>query len=295
MKKTVRSMGTVLILIAGVFWGSMGLFVRRLGELGFSSVQIVSMRLCVAAVLFALLLLWKDPAGFRLRLRDIPLFLGLGFGSILFFTCCYFTAIRMMPMSVAAILLYTSPIWVMLMSALFFRTKITRRKVAALLLSFFGCVLVSGISGGGVTLLGFFIGIGSGIGYGLYSILGTAALQRYSPYTVTTYTFLLAAFGSVFICKPAEMIHTIANAEHLGMLLVFLFLTGLLTAFVPFLCYTIGLNTVEAGRAAILATSEPMVAAILGAVVYHEMLTPLSCLGILCIFAAIVLLNLRQK
>ncbi|MBQ2159328.1 MAG: EamA family transporter, partial [Oscillospiraceae bacterium] len=173
MEKAKRNIGPALILLAGCFWGSMGIFVRRLADYGFSSIQIVAIRVTLAALIFCMLLLIKDPSGFRISVKDIPLFLGLGFGSILFFTVCYFTAITMMPLSTAAILLYTSPIWIMLMSVLFFREKLTGRKLLALVLAFAGCVLVSGISGEGMTLPGLLVGLGSGIGYGLYSILGT--------------------------------------------------------------------------------------------------------------------------
>ena len=94
----------------------MGIFVRRLAEYGFTPIQIVCIRVVLAALIFSVIQLVKDPKGFRISLRDIPLFLGLGLGSILFFTVCYFTAISMMTLSTAAILLYTSPIWIMLMS-----------------------------------------------------------------------------------------------------------------------------------------------------------------------------------
>ena len=181
MEKRQRNIGPALIILAAVFWGSMGIFVRRLNAFGFTSVQVVSIRITLAALFFSLLLAVRDRSGFRIALRDLPLFLGLGFGSILFFTVCYFSAITIMPLSTAAILLYTSPIWIMLMSALFFHEKMTGRKLLALVLAFAGCVLVSGISGEGITLTGLLLGLGSGIGYGLYSILGTIALRRYSP------------------------------------------------------------------------------------------------------------------
>ena len=184
-EKNKRNIGPFLIILAGCFWGSMGIFVRKLGAYGFSPIQIVSIRITLAALFFCALLLARDRSGFRIPLRDLPLFLGLGLGSILFFTVCYFTAIKMMPLSTAAILLYTSPIWIMLMSVLFFREKLNGRKLLALALAFAGCVLVSGISGGGVTPAGLLAGLGSGIGYGLYSILGTVALRKHSPYTVT--------------------------------------------------------------------------------------------------------------
>ena len=294
MEKSKRNIGPVLIILAGCFWGSMGIFVRRLSTFGFSPIQIVALRITVAALVFSLLLMIKDRSGFRIALRDLPLFLGLGFGSILFFTICYFSAITIMPLSTAAILLYTSPIWIMLMSVLFFREKLNRIKLIALALAFAGCVLVSGISGEGLTLTGLLLGLGSGIGYGLYSILGTIALRKYSPYTVTTYTFLFAAAGSWLVCGAADMTTKFSAADNLIGLLLFCVLTGLVTAVIPFLAYTLGLRTVEASRAGILATIEPLVATLVGIVVFSEPLTLLSGLGIVLILAAVVLLNRKQ-
>ena len=295
MEKKRRIPGPMLILLAGCFWGSMGIFVRKLETFGFSAVQIVSIRLTLAALFFAVLLLVRDRSGFRIALRDLPLFLGLGFGSILFFTVCYFTAITLMTLSAAAILLYTSPIWILLMSVLFFREKLNRTKIAALAAAFSGCVLVSGVSGEGIPLTGLLAGLGAGFGYGLYSILGTVALRRYSPFTVTTYTFLFAAAGSWLICDPADLTSKSSAAPDPVSLLLFCGLTALVTAVIPFLSYTVGLRTVEAGRAGILATVEPLVATLIGMLVFSEPLTLLSGLGILLILSAVVLLNRKGK
>lgn len=294
MEKRKHGIGPLLIILAGCFWGSMGIFVRRLTAFGFSSIQIVAIRVTLAALFFCALLLIKERSGFRIALRDIPLFLGLGFGSILFFTVCYFTAITMMTLSTAAILLYTSPIWIMLMSVLVFREKLNGKKLTALALAFAGCVLVSGISGEGITPAGLLIGLGSGLGYGLYSILGTIALRKYSPYTVTAYTFLFAAAGSWLICGPSDMISGFAAAPDLVSLLLLCGLTALVTAVIPFLFYTLGLRTVEASRAGILATVEPLVATLVGILVFSEPLTLLSGLGILLILSAVILLNLKR-
>ncbi len=135
------------------------------------------------------------------------------------------------------------------------------------------------------------IGLCSGFGYGLYSILGTIALRKYSSYTVTAYTFVIAAAGSLLVCSLPDLWHKITVCQSKPYLGFFIILTGLVTAVIPFLCYTLGLERVEAGRAAILATVEPMVATLIGIMVFHEYPTPLSALGIVCILAAIVILN----
>ncbi len=282
-----------LVILAGVFWGSMGIFVRALGKYGFSPVQIVCIRVTLAALLFCAILP-AGRSGARPALRDLPLFLGLGLGSILFFTVCYFYSISVMSLSAAAILLYTSPVWIMLMSVAFFREKITAVKLISLALAFGGCALVSGFSGKGLTAAGILAGLGSGIGYGLYSILGTVALRRFSPYAVTAGAFLTAAAGSWVICRPGEMLSKFAAAPSLPQLFGLCVLTAIVTAVIPFLSYTLGLRNLEASRAGILATVEPMTAAVVGILVFSEPVTALSALGIALILSAVVLLNMKK-
>ena len=285
-------LGDILIIIAGLFWGSMGIFVRHLNGLGFTSIQVACVRLVTAGIIFALILLIKDPKGFKISVKDIPLFLALGLVSILFFTCCYFTAIRLMTMSTAAILLYTSPIWVMVLSVIFLKEKITSRKIIALVLAFAGCVLVSGF-GGKVTVIGVLVGLGSGLGYGLYSIFGTFALKKYSPFTVTCYTFLIAGLGSIFVSDPADLISKISSAESMPKLFGFIILTAIVTAVIPFLLYTLGLNRTTASRAAVLATVEPAAATLFGFFVMKETTGVPAVLGIILVFAAIIVLSLQ--
>lgn len=286
--------GDILIIIAGLFWGSMGIFVRHLNGLGFTSVQVACLRLVTAGILFAVILLIKDPKGFKIKVKDIPLFLALGLVSILFFTCCYFTAIRLMTMSTAAILLYTSPIWVMILAVIFLKEKLTARKVIALVLAFAGCVLVSGF-GGKVTLPGILVGLGSGLGYGLYSIFGSFALRKYSPFTVTCYTFLIAGLGSIAVSDPADLFSKIASADNRLALAGFVLLTAVVTAVIPFLFYTLGLNRTTAGRAAVLATVEPAAATLFGVFVMNESIGIAAVTGILLVFAAIIVLSIKQK
>lgn len=289
-----NALGDILIIIAGLFWGSMGIFVRHLNSLGFTSIQVACLRLVTAGILFALILLIKEPKGFKIKPKDIPLFLALGLVSILFFTCCYFTAIRLMTMSTAAILLYTSPIWVMILAVIFLKEKISSRKITALVLAFSGCVLVSGF-GGKVTPVGILVGLGSGLGYGLYSIFGTFALKKYSPLTVTCYTFLIAGSGSIFVADPSDLITKITATDNKPALFGFVLLTSVITAVIPFLLYTLGLGKTTAGRAAVLATVEPAAATLFGFFVMKETIGPVAVLGMLLVFAAIIVLSVKTN
>ena len=141
----MKKLAPVFVLSAGTLWGIMGIFVRKLGTYGFSSLQIACLRILFGAAQFLLITGVIDRNLLKIQMRDVGLFLGMGLISLLMFTVCYFTTISLPSLSVAAILLYTSPIWVMLMSAVFFREKITRRKLLCAAMAFGGCVLVSGI------------------------------------------------------------------------------------------------------------------------------------------------------
>ena len=89
------------------------------------------------------------------------------------------------------------------------------------------------------------------------------------------------------------MISKFAGTEKLPLLLGFCVLTALVTAVIPFLTYTLGLRTVEASKAGIIATLEPVVATIIGIVCFGEGLTILSAVGILLVLAAVVVLNIK--
>ena len=153
---------------------------------------------------------------------------------------------------------------------------------------------MSGIGGGQMQPLGIVVGVGSGIAYGLYSILGSVALRRYPPEAVSAYTFFIAAIAVLLISRPAELVQKMAAADGLAGLILLILATGAVTAFAPFLLYTLGLQAVQASHAAILATVEPLVATVLGILVYHEQLRTATLLGIACILGAILALNARK-
>ena len=283
----------VSVLGGGFCWGFMGFFVRHLAEFGIDSNGAVIVRCGIAAACFGLLILCRDYRQFRIRLKDLWCFIGTGLLSLLFFTFCYFHAISMMDLSTAAILLYTAPTIVMILSAFLFREKITRIKIAAVVLAFAGCCLVSGIGTDTVlTPKGLLFGLGAGFGYALYTIFSRYALQRgYSSGTINFYSCLLAAAGAFLIWRPDGLSGAVtASVPAFAWCLA----TGVLSCFVPYMLYTYGLTGLENGRASVLASVEPVVASLIGVFVYHEALTVPAAVGILLVLAAICLLNRKS-
>ena len=158
--------GVFYALGAGICWGaSLGLFARAMTAFGFSAMQISAVRTTISAITFILIALTGQRSAFRLRLKDIWIFLCSGFISLTLFCWCYFTATANCSLAVASILQYTAPIWVVLLSALVFREKITGFKACTMGLALLGCILVSGIfqGAGSVSAKGLLAGIFSGV------------------------------------------------------------------------------------------------------------------------------------
>lgn len=286
-----KSKYSLAVIAAGSLWGFMGLFRRYMGELGFDSFGVILVRCAFAALCFGLLILIKDKNEFVVKPRDFWCFLGSGLCSLLFFSACYFQAMTIMSLSAAAILLYTSPIFVILMSAVLFKEKITGRVVAAMFLAVGGCALVSGVVGSDtkISFIGILYGLGSGFGYALYSIFGKLAMQRgYKSSTINFYSCFLAALGAGIIWgfeAPFSIVFSSASNA------IFCSLAGVMTCFLPYLCFTYGLSGLEAGKVSIIASIEPVVATLVGLFVFYEKLNFVSVLGIVLVLAAIVLTN----
>lgn len=277
------------ILLAGFGWGVIGVFSRPLSAAGLSAVQVTLVRSVIVAAGMALYLLFTDRRQFRIQLKDLWMFLGTGLLSIVFFNICYFLTIQKATLAAASILLYTAPCFVLLMSAVFFHERITAQKLAALALAFGGCALVSGFSGGQMPFTAVLTGIGSGLGYALYSIFGSVALKKYQSFPVIFYTFLIASLGLLPFAGAAETWEILSSSPQT---LMFGLALGILSTFLPFVFYTNGLREMEAGKASVLAFAEPMVATLAGIVNFKEALHLQNVMGILMIFGAIVLLNL---
>lgn len=278
------------ILTAGILWGMIGLFNRHLLAGGFTPQTIVLVRNFGGFLLMTVLFFCMDRRIFRIQLRHLPIFLGTGVVSVVLFTLLYFSCQEQCSLAVAAILLYTAPAFVMLMSALFFREAVTRRKLLALGAAFLGCVAVSGVLSGGlsVTVGGLLMGIGSAFFYALYSIFARLSLAHYQPLTVTYYTFVCAGIASLFVGSPTTAI-TLLTANP-TMPLLALGLVVLCTV-APFVLYTKGLAQVESGKASILASVEPVAAAVVGILAFGEPLSVGVVVGLACIVGSVCILE----
>lgn len=287
----MKKLAPFLVILAGCCWATLGVFVRHLNEIGLQSMQIVEIRAALTVIgLFGVLAIFRRDL-LRVKAKDLWCFAGGGIVSVILFNFCYFQTIQRASLSVAAILLYTSPVFVLLLSVPLFGEKLTRKKLICLAMAFVGCALASGAAGGMTlspeTLL---FGLGSGFGYGLYSIFSRFALQKgYHPITITAYIFLFGAIGGIPLTDFGEVTAVVGQPEHLLYLIVY----TIVTTIIPYITYTTGLRYVENGVAAVLACIEPVMATVFGIFFFSEVPGLSGWLGIVLVLIALTLLNLQ--
>lgn len=288
--KKQRKLSYFFVIAAAILWGTLGIFGKRLTLYGFEPAQIVFIRAIGASVILILFALIKSKNLLKIEPRDSKYFIGTGIISFVFFNLCYFVAINKTSLSIAAILLYTAPTIVMVLSAILFKEKMTKKKIASLMLTFAGCIFVTAFAqgtGSRITVGGVLAGLGAGLGYALYSIFGRYALKKYDSITVTLYTFIFACIGLVPITDIKGMISLLSGAN----VMYYAVALGLFGTVLPFLLYTKGLCCLETGRASIIATLEPIVATIIGVALFSEPLTLFKIVGISLVILAVSIIR----
>lgn len=292
----MKKFAAIFILIAGMLWGCLGIFVRFLNGYGLFSLDIVFIRSIVTCIVMGLVIFFYNRQLLKIALKDIWCFIGTGILSIVFFNYCYFKAMTVTSLAVAAVLLYTAPAIVMVLSFILFKESLTVKKIISLILTFIGCVLVTGAltdPSQKVSGLGILLGLGAGLGYALYSIFSRYAIEKgYHTMTITFYTFLFASIGTAFFANLPLIATTIQKD---GSLLLWCIGMGIAGTVLPYLSYTLGLKYVENGKASIIASIEPVMATVIGILVFQEKLTILNLFGIALVLIALCICNITLK
>ena len=289
-----------IVILSGVFWGSSCLFVDYLKtHTPATSVQITAIRIVFAAIVLNLWLIIKGKGFslYKISGKSWLLCVVSGIGSVLAMGMFYYSCMVETSAAVAVILLYTAPLFVMIMSLFFFKEKMNAQKIIAFIIAIVGCALVSGIaSESKISALGIFLGLMSGFTYSLYGIFTSLFMkENKDTLTFTALSFLFAALGALVISKPWEIVEFTLEVENLPLTLIMYLLLAVCTAVIPFFLYSKGIEGIKPDIASILAFSEPLMACVFGTAVLGQKMDVFGVIGIVCVCAAIVVLNVNFK
>lgn len=280
----------IFVILAGVLWGTSGIFVHFLSPYGFSSIQMSAIRGGVSFLILGIWAVIRNRSLFRVKLSELLLFALNGLA--LFGTAsCYFFSMQATSISTAVVLMYMAPIYVTAFSVLFLGERFSVVKAASVVCMLVGCALVSGIVGGLKSdTFGIAMGILSGISYGTYNIVTKIAMRRGAkPLSCTVYTFMFMFLISISVSEPLKLAECAAKEP--AITLPLMLGIGIFTFILPYVLYTLALKELPAGTASALSIVEPMSATLFGILLFAEPVNVWSVGGILLILFAVFMLG----
>lgn len=286
----MKKLSLVYIILAGVFWGTSGIFVHYLAPYGFSSMQMTLIRSVVSFLTMSIYAFAHDKKLFKVSFKELILFFFSG-ASFFSTASCYYYAMQKSSVSTAVVLMYTAPIFVMIYSVIFLGEKLTRLKAASVVAMIAGCGLVSGIIGGlKFDIVGIVFGLLAGISYSAYNIFTKIEMKGNSnAISANIYSFLFAGIIGLIVENPMEMVPYVEKSP--GITIFLIIALGICTGIIPYFLYTLALRDIPAGTASSLAILEPMSATLFSVILLGEVLSISAIAGIILILSSVFALS----
>ncbi|AXU71369.1 TPA: EamA family transporter [Clostridioides difficile] len=288
-----KSKGYVFIAIAGLLWATLGLFGKFLMGNGLTSEQVAFTRLFFGFIVLGVYSSIRTPQILKISKKGIMYSVIIGIICQAMFNLCYFKAIDIAGVSIAAVLLYTSPLFLAIFSKICYKENITRSKLFSLILCFIGAIMA--VTGGrldfqGLNAFGLLLGVLSAIAYALMPTISKNALKEFSSSTILVYSFL---FGAIFMIPSSRPWEILNYAKDLDVLSCMLML-GIVPAALAYIFYAAGISKgVELSVAGVVASVELVGSVIIGCTILGESFSLGKLFGVmLMLISAVVALNL---
>ena len=244
-----------------IFWG-LAFTAIKYSVKFLSPISVASLRFAIANVLFALLIV----KGKRIRWDDLPKVFALG----VFGVSVYHISLNLgevyISSGVASVVVSLAPIFVLFLSAIFLKEKITYGKIFGIILAFAGVAVISDPSYDNIC--GIALVMVSTIAAAIYTTFGKSLLSKYDPVTLTSNAMILGAIP-LYPFLP-ESILSLQGDPGLIASIVFL---GIFSTFLGYLGWYYFLEKEEASRASVFLLAIPVVSLIAGSVLLSEPLT----------------------
>ncbi|MBE9226359.1 EamA family transporter [Phormidium sp. LEGE 05292] len=211
---------------------------------------------------------------------------------MVFLVAADYVAIQQLPVAIAIVLLFTAPMLVVLWTALATRRPLSRSVLGALALSMLGVILVSKLLESSLEQVNWFgigIGLTTALCFAAYIILSEQLAGTNESIEILLKTYAIASLFWLAYQFTQGLPTTLLTAEHFSNVLI----VGIVGNLWPYLLFLWSMQRVPAERVAIVATLEPLVAAILAWLWFGQTLTPLQIIGGVLIIVAVTTLQLQ--
>jgi len=286
--------GYLLIALASILWGTLGVLGKMAFQYGITPIPLIMLRLCVSScTLFFMIVIFKREL-LKIKRHDIPFFVIFGLFPIALQRIAYFYALDFTTATVAAMLFYTYPAIVAVVSVLFFKEKVAKKTVLAIILTFFGASFVVKIyetSQLVVNLPGIFFGLLSSVLFVVYVGMVKRLRKDYSSWTLVFYGDGFGAIALTLVLSFSLPEVTKFSIQLWSLILAIAWIPSLLGYFL----YSHALKYVEATKGSVVSIIEPVSAGMFSVVVLAEILEPFQLFGIVLAFIGIGLLSYRSS
>lgn len=285
--------GYFLVLLAAALWATLGVIYKYLSNTyGVPPLAVAAFRAGLGGLLLLVGLGLVRPTWLRVNRQAARIAIIYGVFGIALFYAVYINAILTAGVAVAAVLLYTAPAWVALIAWRFLGERLTRLHLVALALTLAGSALVAQAYRPELlrlNLIGIVWGLLSGLTYGLWSVFNKVGVRHTNPWTLQCYG-MLAGAAVLLLLQPAAPLRTAVLSPATAGWLLALALGPTVGASVA---YAAGVRHVPVSIASLVATLEPVLAAVLANLVLGETLSPGQVAGGCLILFAVWLLRPR--
>lgn len=284
--------GCILAIVSGASFGLIPLFTIPVLDSGMGYVCLILYRFLFGSIAMMAFMLYKKTS-LRITLEE---FGHISILSLLYIICAItlFTSYKYISSGVSTSLIYTNPIWCSIIGILFCGEKFSWKVTLSLFLAVIGVMLLSGFFDADAVFSawGIFLGLCSGIGYGIYLILlPRLGLKGLPSLTLTFYVFFIALLYLFLYAMIAEGgVEPIADTPSL----VNLMLVGLLPTAFSNICVTTALRLVDTTVVSILGAFEPFTAMVVGICILDEPYSLASIVGGILVLLSVIILTVKR-
>lgn len=281
-------LGVLFVLCSGAGFGTLGVLGVVAGQEGLSIPTVLFFRFGLATVLVWGILAIRGELH-MLSGRNLVIGVGLGAFGYAAMSGLYFVGLEFMTAGMVGIVLYTYPIFVLVLAAAFLEESVDRRSVAALLVTLGGIALITGADPEAADPRGVGIVLLAAIVYASYITVSRTTLEDVSAPTLTAHVLPAAALTFLAIGIAANSLSvpttTVGWATVVGIAVV--------ATAGPIFAFFAGLSRIGAGPAAILSAVEPVVTVALGAAFLDEPVSIVVVIGGGLVLVGVVLITRR--
>jgi drug/metabolite transporter (DMT)-like permease len=284
------SFGYLLIFISASAFGLMPIFALYAYDSHVKVTTLLFLRFLFAAILFFLYLFFKNGLSFISKKQLLSLIL---LGGVLYTlqSTFYFSAVKFIPASLAALLLYLYPVFVSILSFFVNKEKISKSLYVSIFISLFGMVFVLGSPNGNYNLKGILLAFGAAIVYSIYIIVGGRITSTLSPLLTSAFISLFASISFLLFGTFTNSINVnIGTSGWISILCI-----ALISSVIAMTAFFAGIKITGPTKGSILSMVEPVVTTIFSTLLFHDQMSLLQIFGGMIVLSGAVLVVITSE